>query len=156
MGDQYQNLHYLYDLPKDSVSSKKIAMAFEQKANITIDTQPQVRRDIMRPFYSAIVNIKDPVMFEKAKEAMRYFEIDGKQCRALPFDKSLWGTNKEKLINNNVFVKNIPKDMKHAELHQKFEAFGKIKSLKISLNPDHSSRGYGFICYQDEESAKKS
>jgi len=45
--------------------------------------------------------------------------------------------------------------MKHDDLHQMFEAEGKIKSLKISLNPDYSSRGYGFICFQDEGSAGK-
>jgi RNA recognition motif-containing protein len=27
--------------------------------------------------------------------------------------------------------------------------------LKISLNPDHSSRGYGFICFNEEDSASK-
>jgi len=28
---------------------------------------------------------------------MRYFEVDGKQCRALPYDKQLLGSNKDKL-----------------------------------------------------------
>ena len=32
---------------------------------------------------------------------------------------------------------------------------GKIKSLKVSLNSDHSSRGYGFICFNDEVTASK-
>ena len=31
--------------------------------------------------------------------------------------------------------------------------FGEIKALKISLNADHSSRGYGFVCFQDPASA---
>lgn len=30
---------------------------------------------------------------------------------------------------------------------------GKIKSLKVSLNSDHTSRGYGFICFNDEATA---
>jgi len=34
-----------------------------------------------------------------------------------------------------------------------FENNGKIKSLKVSLNADYSSRGYGFICFQEEEGA---
>ena len=83
---------------------------------------------------------------------MKYFEINGKQCRGLPFDKQLLGVNKEKLINHNVLIEKIPKDAKHADLHKKFSQVGKIKSLKISLNPDHTSRGYGFICFQNEES----
>ena len=38
-------------------------------------------------------------------------------------------------------------------MHKKFEKFGPIKSLKVSNNADGSSRGYGFICYQEEQSA---
>ena len=154
MGDNYQNIYYLSELPKESVSSKKIAMIFEEKAGINI-SQPQIRRDVMKPFYSAVVRIDDQVQFDKAREAIRYFEIDGKQCRALAFDKLLWGTNKEKLISSNVFVAKIPKDMKNQELHAKMEKYGKIMSLKISLNADHSSRGYGFVQFQNEEAAKK-
>jgi hypothetical protein len=46
---------------------------------------------------------------------MRYFEIDGDepgkkfQCRALPFDQQLLGSNRDKLTNNNVFYK-VSKD----------------------------------------------
>jgi len=86
---------------------------------------------------------------------MRYFEINEKQCRGLQFDKQLLGANKEKLVNHNVFIRNIPKEAKHADLHKKFSQVGEIKSLKISLNQDHTSRGYGFICFQNEESVNE-
>jgi len=152
---QNQNLIYLYDLPKDCLSSKKLAQVFLSQAGIELSLQPQIKRDITRPFYTAIVSISDPVQFEKACEAMRYFEIDGKQCRGLQFDKALLGNNREKLITHNVFVRGIPKNLGNKDLQEKFEAVGKIKSLKVSLNSDHSSRGYGFICFQDEESASK-
>ena len=82
---------------------------------------------------------------------MRYFQIDGCPCRALPFDHSLLGSNKEKLFDQTIFVK-LPKDILHKELENIFSEFGKIKSLKVSLNPDYSSRGYGFICFQDKYS----
>ena len=77
---------------------------------------------------------------------MRYFEIDGKPCRALPFDRSLLGSNKEKLFDQSVFVK-LPKNILHKDLEDKFKEFGAIKSLKVSLNSDYSSRGYGFVCF---------
>jgi hypothetical protein len=104
-----------------------------------------------------MVSIKDPKQFNDACEKMRYFEIDGKPCRALAFDKQLLGSNKEKLQNHNIFCK-VPKDkelnFRHEDLHKLFEPHGKIKSLKISLNTDFSSRGYGFICFQEEQSAQ--
>jgi RNA recognition motif-containing protein len=77
---------------------------------------------------------------------MRYFEIDGKPCRALPFDRSLLGSNKEKLFDQSVFVK-LPKNILRKDLENSFSEFGAIKSLKVSLNPDYTSRGYGFVCF---------
>jgi RNA recognition motif-containing protein len=82
---------------------------------------------------------------------MRYFDIDGCQCRALPFDLSLLGKNKEKLFEQTIFVK-LPKDIFHKELEKIFSEFGEIKSAKVSLNPDYSSNGYGYVCFQDKES----
>ena len=154
-GDQQQNLIYLYDLPRNETDSRKIAIAFKEKANILLDQKPQIKKNITTPFYSAIVSIKDPIAFNKACETMKYFEIEGKQCRALQFDKQLLGSNKEKLQSHNVFVRSVPKDLKHTDLQKKFEGLGKIKSLKVSLNSDHTSRGYGFICFQDEATATK-
>lgn len=45
--------------------------------------------------------------------------------------------------------------MKHKDLEENFSKHGDIKSLKISLNSDHTSRGYGFVCFKDEASATK-
>ena len=33
--------------------------------------------------------------------------------------------------------------------------YGKIKSLKISLNKDYQSLGYGFVTFEEIESAEK-
>jgi hypothetical protein len=142
-----QNYIYLYDLPKEELTSQKIAQAFEDKAQVTLANKPQIRRDFTRPFYSGIVQIKDAQQFNEAAEKMRYFKIGNNWCRALKFDKQLLGSNKEKLHNHNIFVRSIPLTWNHPDLHQKFEQFGPIKSLKVSNNSDGSSRGYGFICY---------
>jgi hypothetical protein len=49
---------------------------------------------------------------------MKYFEVNdgtvGKNwnCRALPFDRDLMGTNKNTTnLKQNIFVSNIPKDL---------------------------------------------
>ena len=90
---------------------------------------------------------------------MKYFEIEGKTVRALPFDKELRGDNKAKIMTHNVFYK-LPKGsddsaMTYKAIHEKFEKYGKIKSTKMSLNPDHSKRGFAFICFEDESSTQK-
>lgn len=100
-----------------------------------------------------MVKINDPEKFKRACEKMRYFEIDGKPCRALPFDKELLGSNKQKLYDHNIFVKKIPPTMKAPEMEELFKKYGDVKSLKISLNPDYSSRQYGFVCFQNPDGA---
>lgn len=66
------------------------------------------------------------------------------------------------LQDRNLFVKNIPKGMSLQSLHDKFREFGPIsnqdddkviKSAKISINEDHTSSGYGFVCFQEADAA---
>ncbi len=47
-----------------------------------------------------------------------------------------------------MFVK-IPKEMTilHEDLHKQFSDCGEVKSLKVSINEDFSTRGYGYICF---------
>lgn len=73
-----QNLLYLYDLPKDLTSSRKLAMIFQEQAGVLLESRPQIKKDVTRPFYTGIVNIKDQKQYETACQKMRYFTIDGK------------------------------------------------------------------------------
>ncbi len=43
----------------------------------------------------------------------------------------------------------------HEDLHKLFSDCGEVKSLKVSLNKNYSSRGYGLICFKDKEGAVK-
>lgn len=38
-------------------------------------------------------------------------------------------------------------------MHDIFSQFGPIKSLKVSLTPEYDSNGYGFICFENPDSA---
>lgn len=148
-----QNYLYIYDLPKQEYSSVKLAEFLKDKTNIDLDRKPQVRRDINKPFFTAIISIADNTKFQQACEALRYFELDGKPCRGLAYDNELLGSNSQKLVDHNIFVRKIPTDISASKLEEYFSKYGDIKSLKVSLNPDHSSRGYGFVCFQAPESA---
>ena len=151
-----QNYLYLYDLPKDLATSAKLANVLETKTGVILSRMPQIRRDINRPFYSAIMTIPEEDKYQLACKEMRYFELaPGKPSRALPFDNDLLGSNPQRIVDHNIFVRKIPKEMSPQQLEEHFQRFGDIKSLKISLNSDHQSRGYGFVCFQDAESAGK-
>ena len=104
-------------MPKKEYTSVKLAEYLREKAGVELERQPQVKRDINRPFFSAIITIQDSEKFKKAAEALRYFEIGGKPCRGLPFDNELLGsTNTQKLVENNIFVRKIPTNLTPSEL----------------------------------------
>lgn len=83
-----------------------------------------MRREPTKPFYSAILYVNDKELFKSTAKALRYFEIEGKPCRGLPFDNSLLGSSLVKTNeNNNVFVAKIPKDKKAEDLEKEFSDF---------------------------------
>lgn len=147
------NLLYFYDLP--DTTSVKLAEIMKQKSNYDLQNPAQFMKDITKPFTNAIVRINDSEKLDQVARDLRYFEIDGKPCRALKFDRDLLGANRQKLIENSVFVRGLPTELKADKLHEEFSKFGEIKSLKISLNPDHTSRKYGFICFVEPEAAQR-
>lgn len=104
------NLLYLYDLPKENTTSTKLAMIFKEQSGYDLEARPQINKNVTRPFYSGIINIRDRKQFETVCEKMRYFEIDGKACRSLKFDKTLTRSHREKEGSNQniIFVRNIP------------------------------------------------
>jgi polyadenylate-binding protein len=54
-----------------------------------------------------------------------------------------------------LLIKNIPKTIFSQTLEKSFESFGQIISCKVSINDDYSSRGYGFVYFNDRESAAR-
>ena len=83
---------------------------------------------------------------------MRFFKIDGKQYRALPYENN---KDPKQDDDSKVYVKAIPYNCEPSDLYKAFEYYGKIKRLNIALNADHSSKGYGFITFEDEATANK-
>ena len=151
------NILYIYDLPKSHFTSIRLAEIIKEITGYDLvgHSMPQVTRDINKPFYTARVKIESTDKFAEIAKKLRYFTFSGYPCRTLPYLQELLGSNVLKLMDNNVFVRKIPKHIMSRELENVFSIYGEIISCKVSIQEDYTSRGYGFVCFKDPESAHK-
>lgn len=56
---------------------------------------------------------------------------------------------------NNIFVKNIGRNVSEKDFEQLFAQFGPVFSSKISYDENGISRGYGYVQFEDKESTDK-
>ena len=93
---------------------------------------------------------------QKAGQALKevnYTRLMGKTVRLAWYDRTK--DNPRKKLENNIFVKNIPKTVTPKEFHEYFEQYGEIDSAKIAEDVEGESLGYGYVLYQETASAKK-
>lgn len=180
---QRQHFFYFYDLPKNirddhmscGVTATKLANLIYDTTGVLIDKMPMINynRDMFKPFYSAYVSFEGAQYehnkaipadqrcrnFEDLKKSLKYFVINGKECRALPFDDQFLGEKREETNQKrNLFIRGLDKGLSHTGLEQAIldqVPNAEVKSLKISRDEKYKSKGYGFCCFATEEQARE-
>ena len=82
------------------------------------------------------------------------------------FQKPKYGYINNEQNMNNLYIKNIPFQIKEKEFNEIFGKYGKISSSKLEsynllvniggqLTSVPTSKGFGYVCYEDPEVAKK-
>ncbi|TYI39493.1 hypothetical protein ES332_A02G102500v1 [Gossypium tomentosum] len=97
------------------------------------------------------VNYNNPRDAARALDLLNFTPMNNKPIRIMysQRDPSLCKSG-----TANIFIKNLDKSIDHKALHDTFSSFGNILSCKISTDGLGQSKGYGFVQFDNEESAQ--
>lgn len=99
----------------------------------------------------AFVGLKNHTRAEEALIKLNFTKLGKKTIHI-----SWYNREPNNLRNNpecNIFVKNLPKNLTHKEFHDYFSLYGDVVSAKLAEDEDGEILGYGFVLYDNQESA---
>uniref|UniRef100_A0ACD6A8Z1 Uncharacterized protein n=1 Tax=Avena sativa TaxID=4498 RepID=A0ACD6A8Z1_AVESA len=139
---------YVGDLDR-GVAEGQLFMIFSQVAPVA---SLRVCRDIAgRSLGYGYVNFHSREDAKRALETLNFVLVNGKSIRVM-------FSNRDPMLRNNgkanVFIKNLESDIDNKALNDIFSGFGTILSCKVATNLSGHSKGYGFVQFEDEKSAK--
>ncbi|KAF5737507.1 polyadenylate-binding protein 7-like isoform X1 [Tripterygium wilfordii] len=86
-----------------------------------------------------------------AIETKNHMVLNGKAIRVMWSQRD---PDTRKMGVGNIYVKNLVDSIDNAGLQDLFQKFGNIISCKVAISEEGMSKGYGFVQFESEESAK--
>uniref|UniRef100_A0A5B7AVH5 Polyadenylate-binding protein n=1 Tax=Davidia involucrata TaxID=16924 RepID=A0A5B7AVH5_DAVIN len=97
------------------------------------------------------VNYSNPQDAARAMDLLNFTPLNGKSIRVMNSHRD---PSIRKSGTANIFIKNLDKAIDNKALNDTFSSFGNILSCKIASDPSGLSKGYGFVQFENEESAQ--
>jgi len=117
------NSVFFYGLPRNNVTSNQIRMKIIEKTKIDVkNNAPQIRRDINKIEWNAVVKLETAEDHKKVLEKMRFFRWPEDnshpviEIRALGYDPEVKQRDTPEVMAKNVFCRMLPPNMLHSDL----------------------------------------
>ncbi|KAG7030974.1 Polyadenylate-binding protein 2 [Cucurbita argyrosperma subsp. argyrosperma] len=153
---------YVGDLDQN-VTDSQLYDIFNQLGQVV---SVRVCRDLTtrRSLGYGYVNYSNPQDAARALDVLNFSPLNGKPIRVMYSHRdpsirksgagNIFIKNLDKVIDHEA-LHNLDKAIDHKALHDTFSAFGSILSCKVALDSSGQSKGYGFVQFDNEESALK-
>eukprot|EP00249_Psilotum_nudum_P023760 c28976_g2_i1 orf=372-2312(+) len=140
---------YVGDLDP-SVSEAQLYEIFNQLGPVL---SIRVCRDLItrKSLGYAYVNYNSAQDASRAVEMLNFNPVNGKPMRIMYSHRD---PSIRKSGTANIFIKNLDRTIDNKALFDTFSVFGSILSCKIATDASGQSKGYGFVQYEQEESAQ--
>ncbi|XP_027330415.1 polyadenylate-binding protein 2-like isoform X1 [Abrus precatorius] len=140
---------YVGDLDQN-VNDSQLYDLFNQVGQVV---SVRVCRDLTtrRSLGYGYVNYSNPQDAARALDVLNFTPLNNKPIRIMYSHRD---PSIRKSGTANIFIKNLDKAIDHKALHDTFSSFGHILSCKIATDTSGQSKGYGFVQFDNEESAQ--
>ncbi|KAK4766392.1 hypothetical protein SAY87_008034 [Trapa incisa] len=134
-----------------NVTDSQLYDLFNQVAQVV---SVRVCRDLTsrRSLGYGYVNYSNPADAARAMEVLNFTPLNEKPIRVMYSHRD---PSVRKSGSGNIFIKNLDKSIDNKALYDTFNSFGTILSCKVATDPSGHSKGYGFVQFDNDESAKK-
>jgi len=138
-----------------SIDNKAMYDTFSAFGNILSCKVAQDENSVSKGY--GFVHFETEETANKSIEKVNGMLLNGKKVyvgRFIPRKEREKELGEKAKLFTNVYVKNFGEDMSEDQLRNMFEKCGPITSLKIMYKEDGKSRGFGFVAFENPESAE--
>ncbi|KAK6936139.1 RNA recognition motif domain [Dillenia turbinata] len=138
----------------DSIDDKKLHMIFAN-CGLVLSCKVAVSEDGRSKHYG-YVQFDSETSAQNAIQKLNGYKVYGKALYVTSFvPKGQRMLTDDEAKYTNLYVKNFEKHVTEEKLSEMFSKFGKITSLLISKDSDGVSKGFGFVNFENPDSAKQ-
>lgn len=104
----------------------------------------------------AYINFESDDQAQLAMDKLNFSKIYGRVIR-VSYTRDRQSNNQPRAKRNNkanLYVKNLDPSIDSQQLYQLFKNFGAITSVRVMEHPDGKSKGFGFVCFENENDAQ--